>query len=157
MRYRLLLTTASCAWLCAISLSHAERVPLSPKELQRESTHVFQGEVLGVYSRVVDSTLYGEGTRVTQYVIEIRVDSVTNGQDMKPGDIAYVRAWKLKERGAAGLAPGPSGHFALPQEGQHVRVHAARGRYRPTGQDDRGMTAVYPNGFGLLEQQTRDE
>jgi hypothetical protein len=152
MRCRLLWITASCAWLCAMSLSHAERVPLSPKELQRESTHIFQGEVLGVYSRVVDSTLYGEGTRVTKYVIEIRVDSVTDGHDMKPGDIAYVRAWKLKQRGAAGLSPGPSGHFAIPKEGQRIRVHAARGRYRPTGQEDRGMTAVYPNGFEVLPE-----
>ena len=57
----------------------------------------------------------------------------------------------LMER--AGLAPGPSGHFTIPEEGDRVRVYAAQGEYRATGQSDAGMTAVYPNGFEVLADE----
>lgn len=134
-----------------LASASAERAPLSPEQLKQESTHIFEGEVLGVYSREAKSALYGKGTLLTRYIIEIEVDKVVEGKDVEPKDVVYVRAWRLKRRGAAGLVPGPSGHFLIPEKGDTVRVYAAQGRYRPTGQTDRGMTVVYPNGMSQLE------
>jgi hypothetical protein len=133
----------------------AERAPLSPDKLQRESTHIVEGEVLGVYSQEAKSNLYGKGTLLTRYIIEIEVEKVVDGKDIEPKDVIYVRAWRLKRRGAAGVVPGPSGHFSLPEQGDKVRVYAAQGRYPPTGQTDRGMTVVYPNGVLVLEDDEK--
>ena len=130
----------------------AERAPLSPEKLKKEATHIVEGKVLGTYSRVDESTLYGAGTLVTRYVVEIEVSLVIDAEGIEPGDIIYVRAWKLKKRGTAGLTPGPSGHFTIPEKGDQIRVYAAQGKYLATGQEDEGMTAVYPNGFEVLEE-----
>lgn len=148
-----ILFAALCVCFLSLSSVFAERAPLSPEKLQKESTHIFEGKVLGVYSRTADSNLYGVGTLVTRYVVEIEVDAVEKGQEIHPTHIVYVRAWKLKRRGATGLVPGPSGHFTIPEEGDQVRVHAAQGHYGPMGQDDRGMSAVYPNGFTVLKAE----
>lgn len=151
LRYRISLFVI-CACLFSFSPGFAERVPLSPEKLQKESTHIVEGKVLGVYSRVAESMFYGKGTLVTKYVVEIEVETVVDGEDVKQGDVVYVRAWGLKKRGTEGLAPGPSGHFTIPKENDRIRVYAARGEYRATGQTDRGMTAVYPNGISVLEE-----
>lgn len=155
MRNRVLFIAALCFCVTASFMTapaFAERAPLSPEKLKKEATHIVEGKVLGTYSRVEESMLYGAGTLVTRYVVEIQVGLVEDAAGIKPGDIIYVRAWRLKKRGAAGLTPGPGGHFTIPEEGDQIRAYAVKGKYRATGQDDRGMTAVYPNGFEVLEE-----
>jgi hypothetical protein len=147
-------TLCSCLPIMMLDApAFAERAPLSPEKLKQEATHIVEGKVLGTYSRVDESMLYGAGTLVTRYVVEIEVGLVEDGEGIKPGDIIYVRAWTLKKRGAAGLTPGPSGHFTIPEEGDQIRAYAVKGKYGATGQDDRGMTAVYPNGFLMLDKE----
>jgi hypothetical protein len=129
----------------------AERVPLSPEEKAAEATHIVTGLVKAVYSRDVETALYGRGTVETRYLVEIEVQKVEKGDRLRAGDLLYARCWRLKKWGEAGDRPGPSGHH-LPAEGERVRAFVARGKYPPTGQADNGWAVVYPNGFEVLER-----
>ncbi len=137
--------------LLAVLPAAAERPPLDAAGLDAESTHVLTGTVKAVYSRDVQSNLYGAGTVETQSVLEIEVEAVEKGDGVKPRDVVYARCWQLKKRGVDGLRPGPSGHF-VPAEGARVRAYLARGKYPPTGQNDNGLAVVYPNGIELSPQ-----
>ncbi len=132
------------------SMLSAERAPLSPEELERDSTHQVTGKVLAVYQRNESSYLFGAGTLIAQMIVEIRVSQVAKGTGIDPEQIVYVRCWRVQQRGLGFFLPGPSGHFAVPKAGDLVRVWLARGSYRPTGQTDLGLTALYPNGFERL-------
>jgi hypothetical protein len=137
----------------APSRARAERVLLSPEQLKAEATHIVTGVVKGVYSREVETALYGRGTRETRYLLEIEVDAVEKGTGIGMGDIAYARCWRLKERGAHGLVPGPSGHRDIPKEGERIRAFLAKGKYGPTGQADNGWAILYPNGIEKVKSK----
>ena len=83
----------------------AERIALDAAGLNAESTHVITGRVKAVYSRDVETALYGAGTIETQSVLEIEVEAVEKGDGIKPKDIIYARCWNLKRRGKDGLRP----------------------------------------------------
>jgi len=134
-----------------VTLARAERVPLSPEDQKKESTHIVTGVVKAIYSREVETTLYGKGTLETHYVLEIEVQGVEKGTGLEKGDIVYARCWRLKKRGEEGLVPGPSGHFGIPKEGEKVRAFVAKGKYGATGQSDNGYSVVYPNGIENLK------
>lgn len=151
MLYHQLLLTLPFVLLVSAPLS-AERAPLSPKQKDAESTHVVTGKVLGVYSRDVDSKLYGKGTIVERIIIEIEVTSVEKGKRVQRNDVIYARCWKLKRRGAAGAEPGPGGHFSIPKEGDEVHAFLAQGAYSPTGQTDSGFAVVYRNGIEIKKK-----
>ncbi|HEV3142821.1 MAG TPA: hypothetical protein VGZ47_02940 [Gemmataceae bacterium] len=139
--------------LFTVTIVRAERVPLSPEQQKAESTHIVTGTVKAIYGRDVETTLYGKGTRETHYVLEIEVQGVEKGKGIEKGDIIYARCWRLKQRGEAGLVPGPSGHFDIPKEGEQVRAFVAKGKYSPTGQSDNGFSLVYPNGIEKLKEK----
>jgi hypothetical protein len=149
-----LLLLGSVWFAATMSIVSAERAPLSPEKLDGESTHRVEGRVLGVYSRDVSSNLYGPGTIVTEMVVEIEVTSIVKGDRLENRDVIYARCWDLKQRGAAGLTPGPSGHFAVPKAGDVVEAYLARGTYGPTGQTDQGFAVVYPNGIKIVTPAT---
>ena len=136
-----------------VPLAQAERVPLSPDQQKAESTHIVTGVVKSVCSREVETTLYGKGTLETHFLLEIEVQGVEKGAGIEKGDIIYVRCWALKKRGEQGLVPGPSGHFGIPAPGERIRAFVAKGKYSPTGQEDNGMTLVYPNGIEKLKSK----
>jgi len=138
--------------LVSVVSAKAERVPLSPEDLNKESTHIITGEVKSVYSRDAESDLYGSGTIVTRFIVEIEIKSIEKGDGLKKGEMVYARCWSLKKRGSAGDRPGPSGHFGIPPEGDVVKVYLHHGSYSPTGQGDNGYAVVYPNGFEKLEK-----
>jgi hypothetical protein len=139
----LIMLTATTVW--------AERVPLSPEQQKAEATHIVTGVVKAIYSREVETTLYGKGTLETHYLLEIEVQEVEKGAGIEKGAITYARCWRLKKHGASGSVPGPSGHFDIPREGEQVRAFLAKGKYVPTGQADNGFTLVYPNGIEKLK------
>jgi hypothetical protein len=139
--------------LFAGSLAWAERVPLSPEDKKAEATHILTGVVKAVYSREAETTRYGKGTLETHYLIEIEVRGVDKGAGIGKGDLVYARCWRLKKHGADGARPGPSGHWAIPQEGEQVRAFLAKGKYGPTGQGDNGWAVVYPNGIEGLKSK----
>jgi hypothetical protein len=138
---------AAILTLLVTASARAERVPLPPEQLSKEATHVVTGAVKVIYAKDVETGLYGKGTVETHYLLEIEVSGVEKGTALEKGDIIYARCWRLKKHGAAGLVPGPSGHFAIPAEGATIRAYLARGRYGPTGQTDNGFAVVYTNGI----------
>jgi hypothetical protein len=129
----------------------AERVPLSPEALKAEATHIVTGLVKAVYGLDKLSTSYGEGTIETDYLLEIEVQTVEKGEGLKPGDLLYVRSWKVKKPGVRRI-PGPYGHFIIPAKGERIRAFVVYGRYAPTAQSDNGWVVVYPNGIEKLER-----
>jgi hypothetical protein len=133
------------------TMAQAERPALSPEEQKAEATHIVTGVVKAVYSREVETALYGKGTLETHYLLEIEVRGVEKGGGIEKGDIVYARCWRLKKHGESGLAPGPSGHSDIPKEGEQVRAFLSKGKYDPTGQADNGSTLVYPNGIEKLK------
>lgn len=133
------------------AVARAERVPLSAEELKAEATHVVTGTVKAIYSQEAESDLYGKGTLVTRYLLEIEVDGVEKGTGVEKGELVYARCWRLKKHGEHGRVPGPSGHFGIPAQGEKVRAYVARGKYSATAQDDRGTAVVYPNGIESLK------
>jgi len=141
------------ALVLVVPMVQAERVPLSPEQQKAEATHIVKGVVKAVYSREVETTLYGKGTVETHYLVEIEVRGVEKGAGMEKGDIVYARCWRLKKRGERGLVPGPSGHFDIPQQGETIRAFVAKGKYSPTAQEDNGLSFVYPNGIEKLKSK----
>ena len=143
--------TLAALLVLTATMVRAERVPLSPEQQKAEATHIVTGIVKAIYSREVETVLYGKGTLVTHYLLEIEVHSVEKGGGIEKGDIVYARCWRLKKHGASGLVPGPSGHFDIPKEGEQLRAFLAKGKYGPTGQADNGSAVVYPNGIEKLK------
>jgi hypothetical protein len=143
---RTLIVTFSLVPLFA-TFVRAERVPLSPEQKLKESTHVVNGVVKAIYSRDVESGLYGKGTIETQYLLEIEIQDIEKGAGLAKGDMVYARCWRIKKHGVSGPMPGPSGHFGIPNPGESVRAFLAKGKYGPTGQSDNGFAVVYPNGI----------
>ncbi len=143
--------TLAALFVLATTIVRAERVPLSPEELQAEATHIVTGVVKAVYSREVETTSYGKGTLETHFLLEIEVHGVEKGGGIGRGNIVCARCWRLKKRGSSGPVPGPSGHFDIPKEGEQIRAFLAKGKYGPTGQTDNGLAVVYPNGIENLK------
>jgi hypothetical protein len=148
--------TVAALLVFAVTMARAERAPLSPERQKAESTHIVTGKVKAIYTRDVETDLYGKGTVETHYLLEIEVRGVEKGTGIAKGDIVYARCWRLKRHGASGVLPGPSGHFGIPGEGEEVRAFLARGSYGPTGQGDNGTTLVYPNGIEKLKVKASD-
>jgi hypothetical protein len=135
------------------SFVYGERPLLSTDQLKKESTHIVTGTVKGVYQRDADSNLQGKGTVVTQYLVEIEVDTVEKGDKLEKSDLVYARCWRIKKHGDAGVVPGPSGHAEIPKPGDDVRAFLAKGTYSATSQSDRGTAVVYPNGIEKLKKK----
>ncbi len=134
----------------AATMVRSEEAPLSLEKKQAQSTHILTGFVRGVYSRDVDSTLYGKGTVVTRSVVEVEVESVEKGKGIEKGDVVYARCWQLKKRGEKGLVPGLNGHSDIPADGERIRAFLAKGNYTPTGQTDNGLSVLLPNGIDKI-------
>ncbi len=124
-------------FVLTVPLVRAERVPLSRDQQKAESTHIVTGVVKAVYSREVETTLYGKGTLENHFLLEIEVQGVEKGAGIEKGDIVYVRCWALKKRA----------------QGERIRAFVAKGKYSPTGQEDNGMSLVYPNGIEKLKSK----
>jgi hypothetical protein len=120
-----------------------------PDERARLATDVVVGAVTDSYTKDAVTDRMGEGTTERRFLFEIRIDAVERGAT-EPGDLLYVRAWRVV--GYPGDAPkiGTSGHAPLPKVGDRVRVFAMKGPYPEGGQTDSGFTAVYENGFVIL-------
>jgi hypothetical protein len=143
--------TVAALFVLTVTTARGERPALSPEEQKAEATHIVTGVVTAVYSREVETTLYGKGTLETHYLLEIEVRGIEKGGGIDKGDVVYARCWRLKKRGEGGVVPGPSGHSDIPKEGEQVRAFLAKGKYGPTGQADNGSTLVYPNGIEKLK------
>ena len=95
------------------------------------------GEVSKVYTR--DSGHY------TEYLVEIRIDKVEKGDDLKKRTYAYVHVSDRKAN--APLQPSASGHAVPPKVGTPVRAWTMEIRGRLMG--------LYPNWFEKLPRKKK--
>jgi hypothetical protein len=131
-----------------VSFARAELRPQTSKELAERATNIVVGRVLAVYSRDVETNLFGKGTIETKFVVEIEVEGVEKGDGIKDKDVIYVRCWHLKKRGGR-LRPGPVGHD-IPATGDRIRAYLVRGGLSPAKKKDTGLAALEPNGLVTL-------
>ncbi len=144
-------TTVAALVLVLAPLLLAER-PSLPWVRDAEATHILVGKVKAVYEQQLQTSRQGPGTIEGHYLVEIEVSKVERGKGYAPKDIAYVRCWQIAKSGGR-ITPGASGHGPIPVAGHHVRAYVAKGPYGPTGQEDQGLSAVYPNGFEILDPE----
>src|SRR5688572_18537506 len=136
--------------LAAIVCSaHAEKVNMSSKQLRDTATHVVTATVAQIYERQETSPKWA----TTYYVAEIRVKTAEKGEDLKPGELLYVRYWRRKWVGDGPPEPSTSGHRGLPKQGDTLRIYLARDAYDGFyTTKDGGFTVIGANGFEALKE-----
>lgn len=98
-----LLTTLLCA------TAAAERAP----DDRDQADYVVTGKVTKVFER--------HQGRTTQYIVQILIDEVHRGADLKPGQLFYTNCFRTRR--ALIPQPEPSGHDAVPAEGQTIKAY----------------------------------
>ncbi|MDG2123779.1 MAG: hypothetical protein P8J87_08790, partial [Verrucomicrobiales bacterium] len=130
-------------------IASAEKALVSKANLEKMSTHVVVGEVMGIYSKVEEKGNY----RVTRYVAEVKIDAVEKGDGLKGRELVYVRYWSQQWIGKGLPDPGTTGHWPKPGEGVRVRVYLVDSGYDGFGTTaDGGFTVFGGNGFELLKK-----
>lgn len=107
--------------LVAVSVVRAEIAPMSDDELTKKAACIVVGKVNGNYKESTRSAEWED----TRGVVEIAVESVERGEDVKPGDVVFARFWKkawIKDRQPP---PYGSGHDVY-KNGTTVKAHLAR-------------------------------
>jgi hypothetical protein len=131
------------AMLVIAADASAERAP----EERSQATHVVVGKVEGVYVREEGDTRH--------YVVEIAVEKVEKGDNVKAGDTVYVRCYlwtpdfykgkKLTEAEERKLGFRGGAYDGIPKEGERVRAFA---KFRGGKYD-----GVYPNWYEVLKDK----
>jgi hypothetical protein len=126
----------------------AEKVDMTPEELQRTATHVVVGKVLAVYERPESAGNW----RYTRYVAEVRVEKAEKGDGLKPGELVYARYWRKAWAGPGQPPPDTAGHRGLPAVGDTTRIYLARNAYDgfTFENKDGGFNVIGANGFEAL-------
>jgi hypothetical protein len=126
----------------------AERAP----EQRSDATHVVVGTVEGVYAREKQDTRY--------YVVEIAVEKVEKGTDVKAGQAFYVACYlwvpnyykgkKLTKAQQKELAFRGGAYSGVPREGQRVRVYAMHQAKFANGRAGK-YDGIYPDWFEIVK------
>lgn len=117
------------------------------------ASHVFTGEVLGIYSSY--QKFPNDGT-ATHLVLKLRVDAVEKGEGIRAGQVVYAACWRAGKRlpvitgsvllGTTFTLVGPSGHRRIPNLGETVRLFL---RLAPEGE----YQVFLPNGIDLIGEE----
>jgi hypothetical protein len=110
---------------------------LSPSELERAASHIFNGKLARIYTAVVRDAQW----ETIYSVAEVQVARVEKGRFA--GRLAYVRFWRRRFKGKGPAPAGHYGHRQVPSVGSVVRVFVSEG-------EDGGYDVVSPNGFSLI-------
>src|SRR5688572_17276522 len=104
---RRLFLIAMMALTAAGATVRAEIAPMSEDELAKKATSIVVGTVKANYK----DTRRDAAWENSNGVVEIAVESVERGDDLKPGDVIFARFW-LKKWIRNDLSPPPygSGH-----------------------------------------------
>ena len=128
MRTAILIASVFVFAVSSAAVAFAARI----NDSRDAADYVLTGTVKDLYTSV------GEG--YTHYIVEINVEAVEKGKDVKPNDT--FRAFCYKRTGPASLALDSAGHKTVPQPGQRVKVYVIRGRGKFEG--------VYPDWVDIL-------
>jgi len=122
---------------------------MPPAWLKKTATHVIIGTVNAVY----ESTATDNDWKTTRYVAEVRIKSIEKGEDLKAGELVYVRYWHRQWISKNPPEPNTNGHRGLPDRGTTLRIYLAKNAYNGFGQtNDDGFDVVGANGFEKLKE-----
>lgn len=107
--------------------AHAER----PPEDREQADYVVTGEVLRIFQR--------NEQHYREYVVQIAIEEVAKGEGYQPGDSIF--AFVFRRKPDAPVMAAPSGHKAMPAEGQRIRAYIKHGN----------MEAIYPDWFEVVK------
>lgn len=142
-----LVACAACALGIAVADPTVEQNGIKPRE--ELATHIITGKITRIWkSGKKDGTFWNES-----YVAEVRVKSAERGEDIKEGELAYVRYARRKWQGGGRPPEGwLVGMEELPRDLLTYRIFIAKnapdGSWLPN--EDGGLNAVCPGGFELL-------
>ena len=124
----------------------AAKVPMSQKELEKESSHIVSGKVISVTAKVQKSkfeqALGFHRDRV--YIIKLRVESVSKGTGVKVDQEILIGAWQPSTR--IPPVPGLQGHVPIPEKGDTVRMYLLKNKKA------KAYEPLLPNGIEITKK-----
>ena len=124
----------------------AAKVPMSPKELEKESSHIVSGKVISVTTKVqksnVERALGLHRDRV--YTIKLKVTSVLKGNGVKVDQEILIEAWQPSTR--IPPLPGLQGHEPVPRQGDEVKMHLLKNK------KEKAYQPLLPNGIEIIKK-----
>jgi hypothetical protein len=140
MRSKSTFLLLSLAAFCATAVvTRGEIAPKSPEQLAKSNTIVV-GKINGIYR----DTTRSENWEDHHGVVEIAVESVERGENVKPGDIIFARFWNRYWIGKKNPPPYGTGHH-LHDKGATVRAHLDPGKG--------AYEIALPNGLVVIEKE----
>ena len=127
-----------------------DKAPLSQEQLEKEASHIFEGEVLSIESKTQTSKVeraFGLHQDLV-YSIRLKVSSVSMGAKLQVGDEILIEAWKAKVR--IPPMPGLQGHQPIPDKGDQIKIYV--GSVNKNDEKENVYVPLLPNGM-----QTQDD
>ena len=124
----------------------AAKVPMSQKELEKESSHIVSGKVISVTTKVQKSKIERSlGLhRDKVYTIKIKVGSVSKGAGVKMGQEILIEAWKPSTRIPS--VPGLQGHEPVSGKGDMVKMYLLKNK------KEKAYQPLLPNGIEIIRK-----
>ena len=124
----------------------AAKVPMSPKELEKESSHIVSGKVISVTAKVQKSKIERAlGLhRDKVYTIKLKVASVSKGTGVKVGQEILIGAWQPSTR--IPPVPGLQGHEPIPEKGDTVKMYLLKNKKA------KAYEPLLPNGIEITKK-----
>ena len=124
----------------------AAKVPMSQKELEKESSHIVSGKVISVTAKVQKSKIERSlGLhRDKVYTIKLKVASVSKGNGVKVGQEILIEAWQPSTR--IPPVPGLQGHEPVPEKGDTVEMYLLKNK------KSKAYEPLLPNGIEITKK-----
>ena len=124
----------------------AAKVPMSQKELEKESNHIVSGKVISVTVKVQKSKIERAlGLhRDKVYTIKLKVTSVSKGTGVKVGQEILIGAWQPSTR--IPPVPGLQGHEPIPEKGDTVEMYLLKNK------KSKAYEPLLPNGIEITKK-----
>ena len=124
----------------------AAKVPMSQKELEKESSHIVSGKVVSVTAKVQKSKIERSlGLhRDKVYTIKLKVASVLKGTGVKVGQEILIEAWQPSTR--IPPVPGLQGHEPVPEKGDTVEMYLLKNK------KSKAYEPLLPNGIEITKK-----
>jgi hypothetical protein len=119
---------------------------MSPKELEKESSHIVSGKVISVTTKVQKSKIERSfGLHLDKvYTIKLKVASVSKGGGMKVSQEILIEAWQPSTR--IPPVPGLQGHEPVPGKGDAVKMYLLKNK------KEKAYQPLLPNGIAITKK-----
>lgn len=126
-----------------------DKAPLSQEQLEKEASHVFEGEVISIESKTQTSKVeraFGLHQDLV-YSIRLKVRLVSKGAELQAGNEILIEAWKAKVR--IPPMPGLHGHQPIPKKGDQVKIYV--GSVNKNDEKENVYVPLLPNGMQMQD------